>query len=69
MSCDLYQKLYKILSAKKHVYTMTELQTCTYVLSVSGGGRSPIVVSVRVDQYKDLRYFLATEAYTPLGSG
>ena len=41
----------------------------TYSQSLTGGGRSPMVVSVKVDQYNDLRYFLVTDANGPTGSG
>ena len=41
----------------------------TYCQLDSGGGKSPIVVKVNVDQYKDLRYFLVTFANSPSGFG
>lgn len=37
----------------------------THSALVSGVGRSPIVVNVRVDQYNEPKYFLVNVAYSP----
>lgn len=46
-----------------HYTYRSNLNSGTYSTLVSGEGRSPIVVSVNVDQYTEPRYFLVKLEY------
>lgn len=60
--CESNFKLtFKILTTKLSDQLLKKIQS-TYSAFVSGVGRSPIVVRVRVDQYRDPKYFRARVA-------